>query len=164
MKSKEGLGASPTRPRAGSRRDRPYKSRGGLFPCDRCPASYDSTSSLGRHFRQAHKPGFKCSEDGCDNYKWFASRKAEHIEHLKNNHRLNDNEIESRLTRQRVESDLPPSPPTDVYHASPPLIQSESVAHNPRLEYGDSSPIQEHHEIHDQQFGFVILFLSGIPY
>jgi hypothetical protein len=153
-------GARPGKSRGGPTKPRKTRIRGGPFPClhPGCPRSFQSNSSLGRHVRDNHEPGFKCLLPGCvANYEWVESRTADHKKHLKGHHKRNDDEIEVILTQPRlrvIESDLPPSPPIDMHHASPPLMQPEPVAY-----YTNSALIKEIHEIHDQQLGFVHAFL-----
>ena len=104
------------------------KSKGAPFQCALCPGRkpYASNSSLRRHCREKHEPGFECPQPGCDDYEWTASRRYLYIEHLKN-HGLGDDKIGTILAqppRPRViESNLPAP-----HFSLPPIDDRQSLA------------------------------------
>ena len=65
-----------------------------------------------RHYREKHQPGFKCVERDC-NHKWTQSRKSEYRKHLREQHRLKEDNVNKILGPPRrrgrnsaIESDL----------------------------------------------------------
>ena len=155
--------------------------------CTVCHKSFTEKRYRTRHYREKHQPGSNCwYHPDCD-HKWFRSRSYKYREHLKDEHGLENDDIDEilggtsrrRRRRDKVESDLRPqvSPPP-IKHDRQNLAELQQIlplltlgkdahhasppliqsnAYNPRLGDADLEP-----EIattkHEDSSGFEYLY------
>ena len=92
------------------------------FNCTDCSTRCTQKQVLMRHYREKHQPGYECVERDCD-YKWTQSRKSEYRKHLREQHGLEDDNVDKILgpPRRRGRNSAIESDP--LQHFSPPSIE-----------------------------------------